>query len=70
MLITEMCMTSVIAFAHISFIVLTNKTNIVMQVSPKGRLYQEYLGDKLKNPSDYNNLKWDVYAASDGAVCQ
>jgi alpha-galactosidase len=29
-----------------------------------------YLGDKLKNPSDYNQLKWDVYAASDGSVCQ
>ncbi len=41
-----------------------------MQVSPKGRLYQVYLGDKLKNPADYQNLKWDVYAASDGAVCQ
>lgn len=48
----------------------TDKTDLVMQVSPKGRLYQVYLGDKLKNPSDYNHLKWDVYAASDGSVCQ
>ena len=50
--------------------VSTDKTDLVMQVSPKGRLYQVYLGDQLKNPSDYNHLKWDVYAASDGSVCQ
>lgn len=24
----------------------------------------------MQNPADYENLKWDVYAASDGAVCQ
>ena len=46
------------------------KTDLVMQVSPKGRLYQVYLGEKLQNAADYDQLKWDVYAASDGAVCQ
>lgn len=70
MLIAAMCVTSVMAFAQKTIRVSTDKTDLVMQVSPKGRLYQVYLGDKLKNPADYQNLKWDVYAASDGAVCQ
>ena len=70
MIIAAMCMTSVMAFAQKTIRVSTDKTDLVMQVSPKGRLYQVYLGDKLKNPADYQNLKWDVYAASDGAVCQ
>lgn len=70
MIIAAMCMTSIMASAQKTIRVSTDKTDLVMQVSPKGRLYQVYLGDKLKNPSDYNQLKWDVYAASDGAVCQ
>ena len=70
MIIAAMCMTSIMASAQKTIRVSTDKTDLVMQVSPKGRLYQVYLGDKLKNPSDYNHLKWDVYAASDGAVCQ
>ena len=65
-----MCMTSAITFAQEIIRVSTEKTDLVMKVSPKGRLYQVYLGDKLQNPADYENLKWDVYAASDGAVCQ
>ena len=70
MLIAAMCMTSAITFAQEIIRVSTEKTDLVMKVSPKGRLYQVYLGDKLQNPADYKNLKWDVYAASDGAVCQ
>ena len=70
MIIAAMCMTSIMASAQKTIRVSTDKTDLVMQVSPKGRLYQVYLGDKLKNPSDYNQLKWDVYAASDGSVCQ
>ena len=70
MLIAALCMTSVMTFAQKVIRVSTDKTDLVMKVSPKGRLYQVYLGDKLLNPSDYDNLKWDVYAASDGAVCQ
>ena len=65
-----MCMTSAITFAQEIIRVSTEKTDLVMKVSPKGRLYQVYLGDKLQNPADYDNLKWDVYAASDGAVSQ
>ena len=48
--------------------VSTNNTDLVLKVSPKGRLYQVYLGDKLKNAADYDNLTWNTYAASDGAV--
>ena len=70
MIIAAMCMTSIMASAQKTIRVSTDKTDLVMQVSPKGRLYQVYLGDKLKNSSDYNHLKWDVYAASDGSVCQ
>lgn len=48
--------------------VSTNNTDLVLKVSPKGRLYQVYFGDKLKNAADYDNLTWNIYAASDGAV--
>lgn len=48
--------------------VSTNNTDLVLKVSPKGRLYQVYFGDKLKNAADYDNLIWNTYAASDGAV--
>ena len=70
MLVAAMCMTTIMASAQKMIRVSTDKTDLVMQVSPKGRLYQVYLGDKLKNASDYENLKWDVYAASDGSVSQ
>lgn len=48
--------------------VSTDKTDLVLKVSPKGRLYQTYLGDKLKNAADYDQISWNTYAASDGAV--
>lgn len=48
--------------------VSTNNIDLVLKVSPKGRLYQVYFGDKLKNAADYDNLTWNTYAASDGAV--
>lgn len=48
--------------------VSTNNTDLVLKVSPKGRLYQVYFGDKLKNAADYEHLTWNTYAASDGAV--
>ena len=48
--------------------VSTQNTDLVLKVSPKGRLYQVYYGDKLKNTADYDNITWNAYAASDGAV--
>ncbi len=68
--IIAFCQMSVVVSAQKTICVSTEKTDLVMQVSPKGRLYQVYLGDKLSNPSDYAHLRWDVYAASDGSVCQ
>lgn len=59
-LIAAMFMTSVMTFAQKVIRVSTDKTDLVMKVSPKGRLYQVYLGDKFLNPADYDNLKWDV----------
>ena len=47
MLIAAMCMTSVMTFAQKTIRVSTDKTDLVMKVSPKGRLYQVYLGDKM-----------------------
>lgn len=69
-LLAVICMSSIMSFSQEIIRVSTDKTDLVMKVSPKGRLYQVYLGDKLQNPADYENLKWDVYAASDGAVSQ
>lgn len=48
--------------------VSTQNTDLVLKVSSKGRLYQVYYGDKLKNVADYDNISWNTYAASDGAV--
>ena len=56
MLIVAMCMVSAVAFAQKIIRVSTDKTDLVLKVSPKGRLYQVYLGDKLRNPADYDHL--------------
>lgn len=46
----------------------TDKLDLVLQVSEKGRLYQTYFGEKLKYPQEYQNLNWWVNASSDGSV--
>lgn len=56
-LLAVICMSSIMSFAQEIIRVSTDKTDLVMKVSPKGRLYQVYLGDKLQNPADYENLK-------------
>ncbi len=68
--IAALCLFAMVTLAQKTIRVAAGKTDLVMQVSPKGRLYQVYLGEKLQNATDYDQLKWDVYAASDGAVCQ
>lgn len=40
MLVAAMCMTTIMASAQKMIRVSTDKTDLVMQVSPKGRLYQ------------------------------
>ena len=57
------------AMAQKTICVSTEKTDLVMQVAPNGRLYQTYLGTPLADKSEYDRLPWNVYAASDGSVC-
>ena len=66
-LIALMLMTT--AMAQKTICVSTEKTDLVMQVAPNGRLYQTYLGTPLTDKSEYDRLPWNVYAASDGSVC-
>ncbi|MDU1905853.1 MAG: alpha-galactosidase [Dysgonomonas sp.] len=53
----------------------TNSTDLVLEVAANGRLYQSYLGAKLLDNSEYNNLSpflksktdghaWEAYAVS------
>lgn len=46
----------------------TDKTDLILQVAPNGRLYQSYLGDKLRYEDDLKSLAWNVKAATDGSV--
>lgn len=46
----------------------TNETDLVLQVAENGRLYQSYLGQKLKHESDLEHLPWSIHAASDASV--
>ncbi len=48
--------------------VSTDKTDLVLQVAPNGRLYQVYFGDKLLHAQELDSLPWSVHAGSDGSV--
>ena len=48
----------------------TDQTDLILQVGDNGRLYQTYLGQKLVNDQDVQNLPWDIHAGSDGSVSQ
>lgn len=48
----------------------TEKTDLVLQVAPNGRLYQSYFGERLLNAEDTKNLGWSVYSSSDGSVTE
>lgn len=58
------------AFANTKKIIRieTQKLDLVLQVNEQGRLYQVYLGDKLKHAADLDNLDWKVYAGPDGSI--
>lgn len=45
----------------------TDNIDLVLQVSPKNRLYQVYLGEKLRNAADFDHFKWNITPGSDGA---
>ena len=46
----------------------TESTDLVLRVGENQRLYQVYLGQKLKHEGDLKLLDWPVHAASDGSV--
>lgn len=45
----------------------TDNIDLILQVSPKNRLYQVYLGEKLNSTADFNHFNWNIYAGSDGS---
>ena len=48
--------------------IATDKTDLVLEVGPNNRLYQTYLGPKLRHNEDLINLTWNQHAGSDGSV--
>lgn len=48
----------------------TDKTDLILQVAPNGRLYQSYLGEKLLHESDLEQLEWNIHPASDASVIE
>ena len=68
--ILTLCSFTVAQAADEIIAIRTANTDLVLKVGPNNRLYQVYLGEKLLNLKDFQNLSWDVYAASDGSVCQ
>ena len=48
--------------------IATDNTDLVLEVGPNNRLYQTYLGPKLRHNEDLANLTWNQYAGSDGSV--
>ncbi len=45
----------------------TEKTDLIMQVAPNGRLYQTYLGDRLQNDADLQHLQWQTSKGADSS---
>ncbi len=46
----------------------TERTDLVLQVAENGRLYQSYLGERLLNDADLDELDWSIHPASDASV--
>ncbi len=46
----------------------TDNTDLILEVGPNNRLYQTYLGPKLRHEEDLANLSWNKYAGTDGAI--
>ncbi len=65
--ISLLALTAVAANAQ-TIVIGTKSNDLVLKVGPNNRLYQAYLGEKMLNANDYENLAWNVYAASDGSV--
>ena len=50
------CLPFVKAADQKMILISTNETDLILQVAPNGRLYQTYLGNKLVNESEFENL--------------
>ena len=48
--------------------IATDNTDLVLEVGPNNRLYQTYLGPKLRHIEDLTNFHWEQFAGSDGSV--
>ncbi len=46
----------------------TDRTDLIMHIDPNGRLYQAYLGPKLRHSEDIVRIPADQYAGYNGAV--
>lgn len=47
----------------------TDETDLIIRIAPKSnRIYQAYLGDKLKNESEFKNLSYSLKGGSEGSV--
>ena len=46
----------------------TDNTDLILQVGDNGRLYQSYLGPRLRHDEDLTRFDWYRHAASDGSV--
>lgn len=58
-----------ISAQQITIRISTNETDMILKTAPNGRLYQSYLGERLINQSDIDNLTHYIKRpASDGAV--
>ena len=62
------CLPFVKAADQKMILISTNETDLILQVAPNGRLYQTYLGNKLVNESEFENLSWNIQAGTDGSV--
>ena len=60
------CLPFVKAADQKMILISTNETDLILQVAPNGRLYQTYLGNKLVNESEFENLSWNIQAGTDG----
>lgn len=47
--------------------VSTDATDLILKVNARGRLYQLYLGERLRDLSDVSARDWRVYPGSDGS---
>ncbi len=48
--------------------IATDNTDLILEVGPNKRVYQTYLGPKLRHEPDLQNLSWNQHAGSDGSV--